>query len=137
MSKYKMSNEEKIAYLQNQYNYNHATAVVYIQSKGICTYCGENLLEFRQGYSSGVVDHLLPSVKYPELSDDINNTVYCCSSCNQMKGKYNALENGEDPCIMLTKRREVLIDRIREHLRERISKRTYEYEDIKELLQGP
>lgn len=57
---------------------------------GRCEYCGFDLLS-SQGicYHFWCVDHLLPQVRYPELSDRIENKVLACKSCNCIKSAYD------------------------------------------------
>ena len=135
MDKHQWTDEQKIEYLERTYGFNHGTAMAYVRSKGRCTYCQENVLSTREGYSSGQIDHVLPAARYPQIASDINNWVYCCSSCNFMKHELDVLQSGEDPVRMITEEKEELITRVRTSLKEKIDKRTVEFEDIRGLLQ--
>ena len=57
---------------------------------GKCEYCGFDLLS-SQGicYYFWCKNHLLPHVKYPELTKCIENKVLACTACTSVKGEYD------------------------------------------------
>ena len=71
-----MNNEDKLQKLMREYGFNEGTAMAYIESQGRCMYCDEDMFEFRQGYSSSQIDHLLPSSKHKKLEWEIKNWVH-------------------------------------------------------------
>ncbi len=55
-----------------------------------CVYCGKDLLESWETFSSSLHhDHLLPK-KYPPLLINNTNIVPACAECNQRKSNYDA-----------------------------------------------
>jgi len=129
-----MTDLDKTNYLIEKYYYNPDTARAYVAAKGYCLYCEEAILKYRTGYSSAAIDHLLPASKYESLISNGTNWVFSCSSCNNMKKAFDPLDNGEDALEMLYSKKEVLIERVRAYLKERIESRTAEFEDVKSLL---
>jgi hypothetical protein len=128
--------ERQIEYLEKRYRWNHGTARAFVETGGRCMYCDDDVLATVQGYASSQIDHILPKSTFPDFEWNEDNWVLCCSLCNSAKGKVSELRPGEDGVDMLVNHRQALIDRIRERLKEPISKRRSEYEDIKRLLQG-
>ena len=136
MDRENMSDKQKIEYLEKKYQYNHGTAKAYVEAKGICVYCKEDVLSQRQGYSSAQIEHLLPTSKYPQLKDNLDNLIFCCSSCNSIKYQFDVLKSGENPVEMIQNHRDELIERVREKLADKIKERTIEYQDIRRLLKA-
>ena len=130
-----MDREERIHKLKNEYGFNEGTALAYIDSEGKCTYCGDDMFTFRQGYSSSQIDHLLPK-KYKELEWNIKNWVFCCSSCNAIKHDLDVLKANENPVKTVENKRNELIERVKEQLSEKINKRKIEYNNIKRIVQS-
>lgn len=118
------------------FGYNEGTAIAYIESEGICVYCGDDMFQFRQGYSSAQIDHLLPSSKYPELKWNIKNWVFCCSSCNAMKHNLDVLKEGEDATEQVENNREKLIERVKQELSDKINQREHEYLTVKKIVKN-
>lgn len=131
-----MDKKKRINKLITEFEFNEETAFAHIESEGKCMYCGDDLYEFRQGYSSSQIDHLLPSSKYEELRWNLNNLVFSCSSCNGLKHKLDVLKNGENPVEEIENNREKLILRVREILSEKISERNLEYEAVKKIVRN-
>jgi len=125
---------ENINFLITKYNYFEGLAQALVKAKGKCVFCNEDLLETRLGYSSIVMDHLLPKKLYLELEWNFKNHVLSCSSCNSLKGSYDPLEKKEDSIKMITSHREQLIMRVTEYLKDKISLRKKEWEEIKERI---
>ena len=129
-----MAGEERARRLISEVGFNEETANAYVVSEGRCVYCGDDMFEFRQGYSSSQIDHLLPISKYPQLGKNIYNCVFCCSSCNSMKHKFDALKEGEDPEDKIENSQQMLIKRVQDFLSEKIEKRRLEYWKVKKIL---
>ena len=108
-----MDDVEKILLLQRDCGFNENTAKAYISSGGKCTYCGIDLITNRLYYASSQIDHLLPKAKYKSLKNTQENNVLCCTLCNSLKSKIDPIKKQEDPKIMLTRSKEVLIERIK------------------------
>ena len=123
---------EVAKYLINSHGWYEGIANALERSRGLCEYCRENLLATRPGYSSIVMDHLLPKSIYPDVEWNLNNHALACSSCNAMKGKYDPLEKNEDPVEMVLEQREELVKRVQVHLSESIEKRTQEWKSIRD-----
>lgn len=131
-----MLGKEAMDILIDRYGYHEGTAKAYVESMGICTYCQEDLMEFRQGYSSATIDHLLPVSKYSELEMNYNNWVFCCSSCNSMKHNMDVLGIGESAIDMINNNRSELIERVKERMKQKIIDRELEYKEIRLLIQN-
>ncbi len=127
------SAEAKVQKLMLKYGWYEGIAHALVDADGKCVYCGENLLVTRLGYSSIVMDHLLPTAIYPAFEKNIENHVLSCASCNWMKSKYDPLFNGESDEDMLQKR-DILIERCRNHLKPKIDARYNEWKSIKNLI---
>ena len=83
----------------------------YARTRGRCEYCDRDLIEDRLGYACGVIDHLLPKSKYPDLAYFQDNLVLACSLCNSVKGTHDVSEKGERAEEALTENRDSLIAR--------------------------
>jgi len=107
-----------------------------VDAKGCCVYCEEDLLVTRLGYSSIVMDHLLPRSVFsqPEIEANHDNHVLACSSCNGMKENFNPLQPGEDPLWMLSEKQSLLIERVREALGDKIEARKTEWSAIQKKI---
>ena len=118
-----MTKEEALKRLEKDLFFDPRTASAYVRAKGLCEYCGQELIFNRLGYACAQIDHLLPRAKY---SDDITGTeenfVLSCSLCNGLKRDAPILEPEENPESMLKSHRDELIARsikiIKEKLRE-------------------
>ena len=119
----------------NEFGFNKGTALAYIESEGKCTYCGDDMFQFRQGYSSSQIDHLLPLSKYEELRWNTKNWVFCCSSCNAIKHNLDVLKNGENPTEQIKNNREELVKRVKVQLSEKFREREIEYNAVKKIVQ--
>ncbi|MCW9023344.1 MAG: HNH endonuclease [Gammaproteobacteria bacterium] len=125
--------DKRIEKLMKIYGWYEGIARALIDSNGYCVFCGENLVETRLGYSSIVMDHLLPKSKYPDLEYEFHNHILSCSSCNGMKGNFDPLHEGEEAKSMLQNRQEI-IDRCKHYLSKSIRDRKEEWLEIKDLL---
>lgn len=132
-----MNDAEKTSFLIKVHGFHPGTAAAYVKSRGYCTYCEEPTLNFRDGYSSAAIDHLIPRSLLPELAMEIGNWVFSCASCNSMKSAYNPVSQGEDPQKMLLNSREVLIQRVQDYLRPKIVARNAAFEDIRARIFVP
>lgn len=99
-----MTDEDKIRWLrENPYDaFNDVTARRYVESRGVCTYCCEDVFASLLGFYSAHIDHLLPR-GYEAVKDLVevpDNAVFCCCRCNQKKGNFDVLDywrqNGEN-----------------------------------------
>lgn len=129
-----MTRDNRIKQLQAEIGYWWPPAIATVEYEGNCGYCEEDLLATRTGYSSMYVDHLLPKEQFPEWSASDLNYVLACSSCNSMKGAYSPLGLNEDCGDMLRKHKEVLVARVREYLRDKISARKREWQRVREIV---
>ncbi|MCB1454658.1 MAG: HNH endonuclease [Rhizobiaceae bacterium] len=102
---------------------------------GKCMYCDDEICQFRQGYSSAQIDHILPVKKCPQLKWNIKNWIFCCSSCNGMKGDFDVLAENEDPMVQIENNRNELIKRVRSRLAAQINDRNSEYLAIRKIVQ--
>lgn len=128
------SDDLKVKFLINEHGYYEGIAHALVEAKGCCVFCGENILKTRLGYSSLVMDHLLPKAIFPELEREIRNHVLSCSSCNSMKGNHDPLLEGESPKEMVEKNRDELIRRVQILLAEKILQREEEWKSIRDKI---
>jgi len=117
-------------YLIKQYGWYEGLAMAIDAAEGKCVYCTEPLLETRIGYSSIVMDHLLPKSLYEDFEWDTRNHVLSCASCNSMKGNWDPLLEGESAAEMLDSSKKILIERAKIELNKKIHDRQSEWEDI-------
>lgn len=91
------------------------------------------MLASRSGYSSIVVDHILPKGHYPQLAEEPNNHALACSSCNTMKGAYDPMTDSERNfhAELCDDKRKKLIELVREHLQVKIADREREWKRIR------
>jgi 5-methylcytosine-specific restriction endonuclease McrA len=138
-----MTDGEKIQWLKKGvYNwYNDPTAKAYVEARGVCTYCGEDVFASPAGFWSSGIDHVLPTATYPQLELEPLNCVYCCRRCNSKKGRMDPLEhwkqNGEDvsdPLKLLRERRSEIIGFVKPWLKEKRSRDAEEYEKTTALI---
>ncbi len=125
--------DKRVEILKTKYRWYEGIARALVDAKGRCVYCGEDLMDTRLGYSSIVMDHLLPKAIYSEFEHNYTNHVLSCSSCNSIKGNFDPVRNGENPQSML-ENRELLIERCIAHLKAKIDARKLEWEDIRSIL---
>ena len=83
--------------LMNELDWRKRWAVPFARSGGRCEYCGLDLLRDRLGFTTGVVDHLLPKSKYPKLADETDNWVYSCPHCNTIKSTTDVSGGNDRP----------------------------------------
>ena len=126
--------DEAFNYLRDTRGWHEGLARATAKAKGICSYCEENLMTSRVGYSSITLDHLLPKSLYPELEEHPNNHVLSCASCNTMKRTWNPIRDGEEALKMLENHREELISRVQESLTEAIEKRYIQWQEVKKYF---
>lgn len=110
-----ISKEERIAKIMAE-GFPRGYATAFVESRGFCVYCGEDVLSTLARYCAGTADHLLPRSKYPALSDDPRNFVMACYICNSRKQSLDVLLRDEDPNNMLDNHKEVLIERARQQV---------------------
>lgn len=115
-----MSNELQKT-LQRKYGFWEFTAKAFIESKGKCGYCDENLYKNRLRYYSMQLDHLLPKNQYINLANHPNNFVLACQRCNNLKRTLDVLVKGEDPESMLLDQKSELISRVKKYLNKKIA----------------
>jgi len=77
-----------------------------------CVYCGMNLLASLDMYWLGVIDHLLPKSRFPDLSEVASNKVLACRLCNFLKRAHvfdsvPSIYHGED--VLSDQQRSALI----------------------------
>jgi HNH endonuclease len=105
---------EAIRRLEENLQFERRTALAYVRAKGLCEYCGRELVFERLGYACAQIDHLLPRAKYSEeITGMEQNFALSCSLCNGIKRDDPLLEPSEDPEYMLTNERSELIRRAR------------------------
>lgn len=122
-------------WLMREWGWHEEIARALERTLGYCEYCHEDLLASRPGYSSIVLDHLIP-VNFKEKNLVSANFVLSCSSCNQMKHGFNPIKEGEDADQMVLNNREDLVQRVRERLEQKIEGRTEEWKKIKERVRS-
>ncbi len=127
-----MTNREKIEKLMGEFRFNEVTAKAWVEFRGRCGYCGEDLISSPFRYYSGQTDHLLPKAKYPELAWDVHNAVPCCGPCNQLKG--DPLREEENAKEMLNHSRQELIHRVQAVLMLNINERLNQYNRIRAII---
>ena len=120
--------------LMSTYGWSEGIARAMERAAGICEYCCEDLLSSRLGYSSIVMDHLLPKSKYESEERNLETAVLSCVSCNSMKGNYDPLREGEKPAEMLRSHRDELIQRVRAHLKDKIDERKREWQAVRAVV---
>lgn len=67
---------------------------VFKRDKGICQYCGCDLLSTFSTYWSATVDHIVPRCE--KGSDDESNLVLSCPACNGILSRANNLQTYEE-----------------------------------------
>ena len=115
-----MTEQERINLLVKECDYTPATAKLWVQSKGKCQYCGEDLLQSPTLYFSGDVDHLLPKNKHCEVENIEENFILSCRFCNSIKGGADVLADGEDALDMIKNNRDIIIQRVQRLIFERL-----------------
>ena len=94
----------------------------------VCVYCGTPLIaDSSDSFCNATADHLLPKATYPWLGFDVDsrNSVPCCYPCNNVKSHWDPNEKdpvyiqGRDPDQLGKNQRKILIERVREFLREK------------------
>jgi predicted transcriptional regulator len=133
-----MEDNDKINKLMTEHGYEVNTAKAYVEAKGKCTYCGEDLFAKLEIYYAAEIDHILPKSKCPEVAERGKNYTLSCNVCNRTKGKENVLKEGEDSSTMLTEHRQELIDRVKERIEQKKQEKEIEktYEEVKKIIQG-
>ena len=123
--------DDSFKYLYETRGWHEGLARATAESKGICKYCDDDLLESRVGYTSITLDHLLPQKLYPDFVEHPKNHVLCCASCNLMKRDWDPIRVGENPGQMLKENQDELITRVRKKLNEAIDRRKTEWLEVK------
>ena len=78
---------------------------VFSRDKGICRYCGEDMLASLSSYFSATVDHKIP--RSAGGDDDPRNLVCCCPACNSMLSRARDIHDfRKRKAIVLKKRAE-------------------------------
>lgn len=139
-----MTDEEKISRLMQEFDYNPVTANAYLEAKGVCTFCGEDVFASLAGFWSAQIDHLLPESRYPDLKWEPLNNVYACFRCNQRKRCFDPLEslaaNGievADPRRALRERRSEIIEAVRSLMKPVRDADAREYNATLTLIRDP
>ena len=136
MDTQELNTQELIRTLKIELQFSDLLATAFVRARGRCEYCGADLLMARQGYASMQLDHLLPKSKYPNLENDLNNGVLCCSTCNGVKKSHDLRKLDESEEDILTKDREMFIDRCRKFIAEKmIAKYDDNWRKATELMQ--
>ncbi len=73
-----------------QYGWSIETLKVWSMSDFRCVYCNLDLLETLDNNQLGVLDHLLPQSRYPQLVNSESNLVLSCWVCNRIKRHWDA-----------------------------------------------
>lgn len=127
------NNRKLIAELKKGFGFWESTAIAFIEAKGRCVYCGEDLFSERLRYYSINIDHLFPQSIFPELKDVQSNLVLSCFRCNNMKrkGYYPEVDN---PKEMLETNRDVLVNMVKKDLAAKIAEDHELCHKLKSLL---
>ena len=75
---------------------------VFERDKGICQYCGNDLLSNFSAYWSATVDHIVPRCE--KGSDEKENLVLSCPACNGMLSRAKDLKTFEKRKEYITRR---------------------------------
>lgn len=126
-----MTVDHRIEQLEREFGFHPDVAFVTAEANGICSYCGEDLLSSRPGYSSIRRDRLIP-----EYEGEQNNDVLACASCKEMKANFSPLHGGDDADRMLRQDKDQLVQRVRTHLQKRIIARKSEWYRVKDIIEG-
>jgi HNH endonuclease len=65
----------------------------FVRDRGICLYCGLELLKSFDAFAASHLDHLKPRSKGGP-DDDIFNRVIACGVCNSLKGDFDPCPDG-------------------------------------------
>lgn len=85
-----------------------------------CAYCGSDLLVDFNAYMSAQLDHLVPSSKGGDGSDE--NRVPACSVCNILKGDFDPRPSAAEP-----RGKKELLHAARVHIAKRRAEKIEEY----------
>src|SRR6266852_6120277 len=77
-------------YFSGGWNINMLQA--FIRDGGCCVYCEKPLLDAYSVAATATGDHLLPSHKYSDLAQKVDNLVPACADCNRIKHYYDPSE---------------------------------------------
>jgi len=69
---------------------------VWVRDKFKCVYCDKCLLEDTIRITTAQIDHILPKSKYKEFAELPNNQVLSCVCCNQIKLRFDPLNEMPD-----------------------------------------
>jgi 5-methylcytosine-specific restriction endonuclease McrA len=116
--------DTKVDYLVNECDFFKMTAIAWVEFKGKCAYCGEDVISTRFRYANGVIDHLLPKSKYPHLQWVQENFILSCSLCNSLKSKADVLLESEraNSSEVLKNNRAELVERVKKYIALKLSK---------------
>lgn len=93
---------------------------VFERDKGVCKYCGEDLLSSLSAYRSATVDHIV--AQCAGGSHKAENLVLCCIGCN------NALSQSRNRQTIEERRAHVLVQR---------QKATAKFDSLRKKLRSP
>ena len=79
---------------------------VFERDKGLCQYCGADLLVSRVTYSAAQVDHV-KGVAVGGAMEELGNLKLACAICNGSLSRYNDLTTFEDRKAILDKKNKV------------------------------
>ncbi len=128
--------------LMNETDFGPIWATLYAREMGRCEYCKRDLIHDRLGYACAEIDHLLSNAGLRErdvdheIADSLENSVLCCSLCNNLKGPHWILQSGEDPGLMLTHHRQELIERVRRYIGPIAVAKDRDWMKVREIVLG-
>ena len=115
-----LSDKDLIDQLKSEFGFWESTAIAFIESQGLCVYCGEDLYSSRIRYASQNIEHLYPQSKFNDLKDKQCNLVLSCFKCNNMKRGRELYPETSDPLKLLTNDKQYVIGYIRNKLKDEI-----------------
>jgi 5-methylcytosine-specific restriction endonuclease McrA len=137
MNGIRTNHDQIVAQLTEEFSFHPLTAKIYVEYNGKCAYCGLDLLETTVKYHSGVIDRVLPIIKYPELEWEENNLALSCFTCSDLKGDYDVLESDKNNILeILREYKGVLIDKIKLELSKRMQTVENERIRVKQIVRG-
>ena len=128
--------------LRKELGFGKISATLYARERGRCEYCKRDLIHDRLGYACQEKDHLLSRAGLTEcgvhqdIADSLENSVLCCSYCNNLKGQHWFLQNGEDSLLMLTHHRQELIERVRRYIGPIAEQKDQDWMRAREIVLG-
>ena len=128
--------------LSRELDFGPIWATLYARERGRCEYCKRDLIHDRLGYACAEIDHILPRAGLAkrgidqQIADSLENSVLCCSYCNNLKGKLWVLKKNEDPLTMLTHHRQKLIERVRRLIGPIAAEKDQVWQTAREIVLG-